>query len=193
MRIMNTQRAYRMTHKPAHTRLSKFLSFVLRHRPERIGLQLDPAGWVEIDGLLDACRRHGRNLDRVLLEEIVAQDRTGRYSISDDGLKIRANQGHSVAVALGYPPREPPAVLFHGTHPGARAAIVRGGLKKMNRHHVHLSAERSTAAQVGGRRGKPIIFMVNAAAMHKAGHIFRCSDNGVWLVDHVPPIYLRQA
>jgi putative RNA 2'-phosphotransferase len=126
------------------------------------------------------------------LDEVVARNNKRRFSFDPTGTLIRANQGHSVAVDLQLEPVEPPAVLYHGTGHGAVEPIRREGLRKMARHHVHLSSDRETARAVGARHGRPVVFMVNAAAMRSAGHLFYRSDNGVWLVDHVPPEYLRR-
>ena len=174
----------------AHERDSKFLSFVLRHEPGSIGLALDAGGWVAIDALLAAARAHGRAISRALLDEIVATSPKRRFAVSDDGQRIRANQGHSVDVALGLPPARPPAVLFHGTVAAALPAIRAEGLRKMARHHVHLSPDEATARVVAARRGAPLILRVDAAGMHAAGLVFYVSDNGVWLTEHVPPRYL---
>ncbi len=173
-----------------HTRLSRFLSLVLRHKPEAVGVTLDEAGWVDVDVLVAACKKAKKPITRILLEQIVAQDEKGRYAFTEDGQRIRANQGHSVNVSLGYERCQPPARLYHGTHRAAHAAIMRTGLKKVNRHHVHLSAKRATATQVGGRRGKVVLFEVAAQTMHAEGYAFYRSANGVWLVDEVPPRFL---
>jgi putative RNA 2'-phosphotransferase len=170
---------------------SKFLSLVLRHQPETIGITLDAEGWVAIADLLTACAAHGKPITRELLEEVVATNDKRRFSISPDGVRIRANQGHSVEVDLGLTPREPPDLLFHGTVAKFLDAIRRIGLIKGNRHHVHMSADEQTAGKVGQRRGKPVILTIEAARMSRAGHAFFQSDNGVWLVDAVPPEYLR--
>jgi putative RNA 2'-phosphotransferase len=171
-------------------RLSKFLSLVLRHRPQTIGVVLDPAGWVDVDELLARAAAHGRAISRAELDEVVATSDKQRFALSADGRRIRANQGHSVDVDLGYRPAVPPAELFHGTVAAVLAAIRAGGLRKMARHHVHLSADRDTASRVGGRRGAPVILVVRAAAMHTDGHLFYLSANGVWLTDAVPPDYI---
>lgn len=173
-------------------RLSKFLSFVLRHEPESIGLTLDPQGWAPIDRLIELANAQGKALSRPLIEEIVQNNSKQRFAISEDGLRIRANQGHSTEVELGYEPQEPPALLFHGTTAAALPAIRAEGLLKMARHHVHLSAEQETARNVGGRRGAPVVLVVDAARMHRDGHRFYVSANGVWLTERVPPEYLAQ-
>jgi putative RNA 2'-phosphotransferase len=170
---------------------SKFLSLLLRHEPERIGIKLDEAGWTEVDGLLDALHGHGVDLTRDELEDIVAASDKQRFAFSEDRTKIRANQGHSVQVELGLPSLQPPAVLYHGTVDAALPGIRAQGLLKGQRHHVHLSADIETAKRVGGRRGKPVVLAIKAADMAKAGHTFLRSANGVWLVDHVPSRFIE--
>ncbi len=115
-----------------------------------------------------------------------------RFAFDATGTLIRANQGHSVDIDLQLEPVEPPAVLYHGTGHGSADSIARQGLLRMSRHRVHLSPDPETARRVGARHGRPVIFTVDAAAMHQAGHLFCRSENGVWLVDHVPPEYLRR-
>ena len=156
------------------TALSKFLSFVLRHRPGAVGLTLDPQGWVEIDALLAALAAHGKVLSRVGLEQIVAESSKQRFAISADGSRIRANQGHSTEVDLGYAPAEPPELLFHGTMVSSLEAIRSAGLMKMERHHVHLSPDVGTATAVGQRRGKPVVLTIRSGQMHREGHRFTC-------------------
>ncbi len=173
------------------TRLGKFLSLVLRHQPELVGVTLDAAGWVAVDELLAACRAHGTPIDHALLLELVATSPKQRFALSDDGARIRASQGHSVEVDLGYQPAEPPETLYHGTVAASLDAIRAGGLSRMERHHVHLSPDAETARAVGGRRGAPIILRVAAGAMHRAGHVFYRSANGVWLTEHVPPAFIE--
>jgi putative RNA 2'-phosphotransferase len=172
-------------------RSSKFLSLVLRHEPEKIGLELDVAGWVDVDELLFACRMHGHPMERSELEAIVATNEKKRFAFSDDGQKIRASQGHSINVSLGYVPQAPPARLFHGTATRFLDSIRREGLRKGERHHVHLSAEEATARTVGQRHGKPAVLLVKAEAMVAAGHAFFLSENGVWLTDHVPGAFIE--
>ena len=164
----------------------------LRHQPERLGLTLQPGGWVPVVDLLAACARHNVPLSRAELDEVVARNNKRRFSFDPTGTLIRANQGHSVAVDLQLEPVEPPAVLYHGTGHGAAETITREGLRRMARHHVHLSSDRETARIVGARHGRPVVFAVDTAAMCAAGHLFYRSDNGVWLVGHVPPAYLRR-
>lgn len=170
---------------------SRFLSLVLRHQPETIGISLDDGGWIAIETLLAACAAHDKRITRELLNEVVANNDKRRFSISADGARIRANQGHSVDVDLGLPQREPPGILFHGTVAKFFESIRRSGLIKGSRRHVHLSADKTTAEEVGQRRGQPIVLTVAADRMHRAGHAFLLSDNGVWLVEAVPVEYLQ--
>ena len=169
---------------------SKFLSLILRHEPQKVGLQLDANGWIAVDELLAALRQHNRPLTRAQLEDIVVTNNKQRFSFSDDGLRIRANQGHSVEIELGYEDAVPPAVLYHGTATRFLASIRAQGLVKGARHHVHLSADEATAQNVGARHGKPVVLTVDATAMQAAGFAFYLSANGVWLTEHVPVAYL---
>ena len=171
---------------------SKFLSFVLRHEPGAVGLELSKEGWVRVDDLLSALREHGRPLTREELEAIVATNDKQRFAFSTDGARVRANQGHSVDVELGYESTMPPAVLYHGTVERFLASIRRDGLQKGERRHVHLSATPETAVAVGRRRGRPIVLEVAATEMVSRGFVFYRSENGVWLTDHVPPEFLRE-
>ncbi|MFF7363915.1 RNA 2'-phosphotransferase [Streptomyces sp. NPDC008125] len=170
-------------------KVSKYLSKHLRHQPERIGLTLDPNGWVDVAKLLAAAARHHFPITRAELEHVVAVNDKQRFTLEGD--RLRANQGHTVAVDLDLPPAEPPPFLYHGTVARSLAAIRTEGLRPMARHHVHLSPDRETATRVGARRGRPVVLSVDAAAMRRAGHVFRVSANGVWLADSVPPEYLR--
>jgi putative RNA 2'-phosphotransferase len=172
---------------------SKYLSKHLRHQPERLGLTLEEGGWIPVEALLAACAQNGFRVSRAELDEVVAGNDKQRFSFSDDGTRIRANQGHSIDVDLQLAPIAPPDVLYHGTGAQTVQAILREGLVKMNRHHVHLSLDRETAHRVGGRHGRPVVLEVDAKAMHAAGHVFYCSDNGVWLTESVPPRFLTVA
>ena len=172
------------------TRLSKFLSLHLRHAPAAIGLTLQEGGWVGVADLLAACAAHRTPITLAELTEMVAGSDKQRFAFDANGTRIRAQQGHSVAVNLQLLPAVPPAVLYHGTAPAALPAIRREGLQKMQRHHVHLSPDAETARRVGARRGQPFILTVDAAAMYAAGVVFYESGNGVWLVDEVLPQYL---
>jgi putative RNA 2'-phosphotransferase len=164
---------------------SKFLSLVLRHRPDRIGLSLDAAGWADIAELVRLSQAH-RPLTRDMIEAVVADSDKQRFAISEDGLRIRANQGHSIEVDLALAVVAPPDRLYHGTATRFVDAIRREGLLRRDRHHVHLSADIDTAWRVGARHGKPVVLTIRAAEMATAGHVFRCSANGVWLADAVP-------
>ena len=175
---------------PSLVRASKFLSLVLRHRPEHIGITLDPAGWVSVDELLAAARRSGFPLDRATLERVVAGNDKRRFAFSDDGARIRASQGHSVGVDLGLAAQAPPEVLFHGTATRFLDSIRREGLRPGSRTHVHLSADEATAHTVGRRHGSPVVLRVNAGDMHRDGHELVLAENGVWLAREVPARYL---
>lgn len=177
-------------------KVSKYLSKHLRHQPERIGLTLDENGWVAVEELLRAAARCGFAISRAELDHVVAANDKRRFTVDSGveggvGDRIRANQGHTVAVDLDLPPAEPPAYLYHGTVARVMDAIRTEGLRPMARHHVHLSPDRETATRVGARRGRPLVLTVDAGAMHRAGHVFRVSANGVWLADAVPPRFLR--
>lgn len=169
---------------------SKFLSLVLRHRPELIGLVLDEQGWCDTEDLLAKVNQHGRKLTLAQLQEVVTSNNKQRFAFSPDGSRIRANQGHSVSVELGLQPQAPPEILFHGTVGQFLPAIQEQGLIKGKRHHVHLSPDRETAMKVGQRRGQPVILQVKARALHEAGGEFFLSENGVWLTEQVQPEYL---
>lgn len=168
---------------------SKFMSLVLRHRPDVIGLELDASGWADIAALIRLSPPH-RPLTRGLIEAVVAGSDKQRFAISEDGLRIRANQGHSVSVDLGLETEAPPEHLFHGTATRFVADIRREGLTRRQRHHVHLSADIDTATRVGARHGKAIVLVVRAADMAAAGHAFHRSVNGVWLTNAVPVAFI---
>lgn len=170
---------------------SKFLSKLLRHRPEMIGLRLDAQGWAEIDELLRLLHARAYPLSRDELLLVVRDNDKQRFKISDDGRRIRASQGHSVAVDLGLPPVPPPEWLYHGTAAHNLASIERDGLHAGDRRHVHLSLDVATARRVGARHGEPVVLRVASGEMHAAGLQFSLADNGVWLTDHVPPQFLR--
>ncbi|MEL6132814.1 MAG: RNA 2'-phosphotransferase [Bacteroidota bacterium] len=171
-------------------RHSKFLSLVLRHKPEVLSLQLDTQGWISVDTLLQAMQQNGRALQHNELETIVAENDKQRFMFSEDGKMIRARQGHSIQVDLGYESATPPPTLFHGTATRFVGSIWKQGLIKGNRHHVHLSADLVTATKVGSRHGKPYIFTIRSEEMAEDGFEFFVTGNGVWLVDHVPTKYL---
>ena len=179
-----------MSKEEKHKKESKFLSLVLRHHPESIGISLDIHGWAEVNVLIKNMKRKFPVFSLKILEEIVATDSKQRYAFSEDNTKIRANQGHSLAVELELLPQTPPECLYHGTASRFVESILKSGLQKQTRQHVHLSIDITTATKVGARHGKPVIFKVNTMAMHKAGYVFYLSANGVWLTDMVPPKYL---
>ncbi|ENX02789.1 hypothetical protein F900_01237 [Acinetobacter modestus] len=175
----------------SHTQTSKFLSLILRHKPEQIGLQLDQEGWAKIAELIDAAQQHNTFLDDELIQTIVAQNDKKRFQISEDGLKIRAVQGHSTsAVQRQMTALVPPPQLFHGTASRFVDSIQTQGLIAGQRHHVHLSENQETALKVGQRYGKPILFVVNTTQMQRDGFEFFQAENGVWLTAHVPTQYL---
>ncbi len=176
-----------------NTAISKFLSYVLRHHPESIGIQLDSQGWANIDTLLAQAQQHNRTISREQLLKVVATNPKKRFTLSDDQTQIRAAQGHSTAqVAIAHNPIQPPDTLYHGTATRFLDSICSQGLIAGSRHHVHLSADIPAAQKVGQRHGKPIVLRIHAAAMHAAGHAFYLSDNQVWLTDHVPVQYISE-
>ena len=176
---------------PQAVSTSKFLSLILRHQPEKIGLSLDPNGWANIDELLRLSAAKGRPFTRALLDEVVATNDKQRFMLNEERSMIRANQGHSVSVDLGLTAMTPPPVLFHGTATRFLASIQKLGLLKGNRQHVHLSPNEPTAIKVGQRHGKPVVLKIAAGRMQMDGHKFYRSANGVWLTDHVPPACLE--
>lgn len=172
------------------TKISKFLSLVLRHQPELIGIQLDQNGWADVAVLIEKINTHGIKIDLTILNHIVATNPKKRFAFNETRDKIRASQGHSIEIELGYTNQQPPEILYHGTGEKTVASILQSGLEKRNRQHVHLSADITTAIKVGQRHGKPKIFKVLAQQMFNDNYIFYISDNGVWLTDSVPPKYL---
>lgn len=172
--------------------ISKFLSLVLRHQPETIGIQLDQNGWTDINELIEKANNYGIKFDRETLNHIVATNSKKRFAFNDTLDKIRASQGHSVEIELGYTNQKPPEILFHGTAEKFVQSILDRGLEKRNRQHVHLSSDLETAIKVGQRHGKPFIFNVLAEQMYNDNFQFYISDNGVWLTDNVPTKYLKR-
>lgn len=172
-------------------KISKFLSFVLRHEPQAIGIELDSSGWTDIEVLIEKSKN-----DRVLtLEDIlyvVKNNKKQRFALSDDNKRIRANQGHSVEVELDLPFVEPPEVLYHGTATRFLETIMSEGLKSMSRHDVHLSFKESVAITVGKRHGEVVLLEVMAKEMYDAGYKFQCTQNNVWLTKEVPIKYIRE-
>ncbi len=181
-----------MNNQKLHTRLSKFLSLVLRHQPEVIGITLDDQGWTNVDDLIEKMNDFGKPIDRSTLDFVVANNNKRRFVIDTKQNRIRANQGHSIEIELGYPAKEPPTLLYHGTARKKVDFIFKTGLEKRSRHHVHLSPDVDTAIKVGQRHGKPVVLEVKAKEMHLDGYTFFISENGVWLTDSVPVKYLKE-
>jgi putative RNA 2'-phosphotransferase len=174
-----------------HTEASKFLSYVLRHEPQAIGLTLDREGWADIAALIAGAQQSGRELNETLLRAVVESNDKKRFAISDDGLRIRAVQGHSTeSVSITYVEKVPPDVLYHGTATRFLESIMREGLKPGERQYVHLSEDVQTATTVGQRYGKPVVLKIEALRMHQQGFKFLQAENGVWLASCVPNQYL---
>lgn len=180
-----------MMNKSEHTTISKFLSYVLRHKPELIDLQLDKNGWANINELIAKANISGEltpskplSIDKV--KQVVSSCDKRRFTISEDNTRIRANQGHSVNVDLGLQETTPPSTLYHGTTARFVSSIISNGLTPGKRNHVHLSTNIETAYTVGARHGKPFILTINALMMHQDGYEFFLAENGVWLTKHVP-------
>lgn len=171
--------------------VSKFLSLVLRHSPEKIGLKLDENGWADVEELILKCSQKGNKLDKVLLDYVVENNDKKRFAYNEDETKIRASQGHSISVELNLAETEPSEYLYHGTVGKFMESIQKEGLKKMSRQHVHLSKDKETAIKVGSRRGLPQILTVRSGAMHRDGFKFYLSENNVWLTDEVPVRYIQ--
>lgn len=169
---------------------SKLLSLVLRHSPEKIGITLDPAGWTPIDVLLAKLKKAGHKIDHAGLVAVVEENDKKRFTISDDGRRIRAAQGHSVPVELGLDPATPPYVLYHGTARANLDSIFATGLNPGTRRQVHLSTSEDTALKVGSRHGSALVLTVDTKRMSEDGFAFFRADNGVWLTDIVPAIYI---
>jgi len=173
-----------------HKNTSKFLSLVLRHKPEEINLKLDSNGWADTDELIEKLNHRGFNINFELLEEVVITNDKQRFSFNEDYSAIRANQGHSVDIDLALKPIKPPELLYHGTVAKFIDAIKTEGLQKMSRRHIHLSRDVDTAKKVGARRGKPVILFIDSGKMADDGYLFFVSENGVWLTDQVPVKYI---
>jgi len=171
--------------------LSKFLSLILRHNPDRIGISLDANGWADTGLLLEKMNAHGTAIDMALLRHIVDTNNKKRFALDKTGQRIRASQGHSVAIELGYEPLMPPEILYHGTAEKNLTPILEQGIVKGSRHHVHLSSDKATAVNVGSRHGKPVVLEVLALQMHTNGYPFFLSENEVWLTESVPANYIR--
>ena len=175
----------------SHTSTSRFISLILRHKPEVIGITLDEYGWADVKELIEGVSRT-RPLTMELLEEIVRTDEKQRYSFNEDRTKIRANQGHSIPVDVGLKQLEPPEVLYHGTGEKFTASIEQQGLIPKTRLYVHLSKDTKTARAVGSRHGRPVIYLIQAGEMHRDGYAFFQSENGVWLTKEVPFRYMTK-
>ncbi len=173
-----------------HKYLSKFLSYTLRHHPEKIGLTLDNEGWANVNTLIAKMNENNTNITIEILESIVAENDKKRFAFNADKTRIRASQGHSITIDLNLQPTEPPAILFHGTAINNLESIHKNGLVKQSRQHVHLSATKETATQVGSRHGKVVVLIVQSLKMHQDGYAFYLSENNVWLTDHVPEKYI---
>ncbi|WP_233874124.1 RNA 2'-phosphotransferase [Paraburkholderia adhaesiva] len=172
--------------------ISKYLSYILRHEPHAIGLQLDTEGWANIDDLIECANKHGHALDKATVHAVVVTNSKKRFTISDDNQRIRAVQGHSTPIVRRmYTETAPPEVLYHGTATRFLTPIMEQGLKTGSRHHVHLSLDIPTAVTVGMRHGKPAILEIQALRMHHQGFKFFLAENGVWLTDFVPPAFLK--
>ncbi|MGX7688121.1 RNA 2'-phosphotransferase [Flectobacillus roseus] len=176
---------------PNLTHISKLLSKILRHQPDLIGIQLDENGWVEVSILLQNMTKLQTSISFEQLKEVVDTNNKKRFSFNDDLSKIRANQGHSIEVDLALQTQIPPNILYHGTVEKNLDSIFEKGLSKMNRHHVHLSADTETAQKVGMRHGKPIILTIESKKMYDQGYVFYLSENQVWLTDNVPSEFIR--
>lgn len=170
---------------------SRFLSLILRHKPETINLQLDNEGWLNVNELIEKSNKHGESLDFDMLEYIVNNSDKQRFTFNNDKSKIRANQGHSIEVELDLQEKIPPTILYHGTVDKFVDSIRNSGIEKRSRNHVHLSAETETAIKVGSRKGTPVILTVNSGQMYKDGYKFYQSKNDVWLIEFVPKEYIN--
>lgn len=171
--------------------IGKFISFVLRHHPESIGITLDEQGWASTNAFLNGMQEKGYQIDKALLKQIVAEDNKGRYRFNEDETKIRASQGHSISVDLGLSAKTPPDVLYHGTGTKSVESILVNGILKKSRQYVHLSDNVSTATTVGARHGVSVILKVDAKKMQEDGLKFYLSENQVWLTDFVAPDYIE--
>lgn len=172
--------------------LSKFLSLILRHKPEELGITLDAAGWASTAEIIEKMKQRGMNVDLDAIRDVVRDNNKQRFKLSEDGSRIRANQGHSIPVELGLQPKSPPIPLYHGTAIRFLDSIMEKGLIKGSRQHVHLSADMKTAHMVGKRHGNPVILIVDTQSMQADGIEFFQSENGVWLTDYVDAKYLSK-
>lgn len=178
--------------KNSDTRLSKFISLVLRHQPQAAGIELDSHGWADVEALLAGMNAANRTIDRETLERIVREDRKGRYAFDETHTRIRANQGHSLPVDLELLPLTPPEILYHGTAKRFLASIQEQGICAMSRQYVHLSLDLETAQAVGRRHGEPAVLVLDSGRMDRDGVRFYRSENGVWLTRHVDWTYVKE-
>ncbi|WP_379966886.1 RNA 2'-phosphotransferase [Epilithonimonas sp. UC225_85] len=178
--------------EPEKKNISKFLSFVLRHKPETISLTLDENGWADVDELITKSTNYSQSFTFEELDEIVQTNDKKRFIFNEDKTKIRANQGHSIDVDLALTPQQPPEFLYHGTAQSNIDSILENGIEKRNRQYVHLSQEKETATKVGMRHGKPMILTIKTGKMFEDGSLFYLSDNNVWLTDFVDAKYISK-
>jgi putative RNA 2'-phosphotransferase len=173
-------------------RRSKRLAYWLRHAPEAAELKVDSAGWAPAEAILQALQESGLPTSKVHLQALIANNEKQRFEMSEDGSRVRARQGHSIKIEGDWLITAPPEFLFHGTAKIFVEPILRQGLRRGSRHHVHLSASIESARTVGARKGPPVVLSIAAGEMAKDGFLFRLSSNGVWLADRVPPIYVEE-
>ena len=173
------------------TKLSRYLSYILRHHPEAVGISLDEHGWANVEALIEGISEKKKGFDREILEEIVRTDEKQRYSFSEDGTRIRANQGHSVLVDVNLEQKDPPEYLWHGTAEKSVSSIQKKGLLPMSRLYVHLSKNAKEAEKVGARHGKPVVYRIKSGKMAEDGYCFYQSANKVWQTKMVPIEYLE--
>jgi putative RNA 2'-phosphotransferase len=191
LRKLIVRKGVKMNNTKSLTKISRFISLILRHKPDAIGIELDQHGWADVRELIDGINATGKNIDMEMLEEIVKTDSKQRYTFNEDKTLIRANQGHSVHVDVELKEQEPPEVLYHGTASRFVESILQDGLKPMNRLYVHLSKDIDTAIKVGKRHGDPVILKIYSKKMYDDGVKFYLSENGVWLTKCVDTIYIK--
>lgn len=172
------------------TRTSKFLSYVLRHNPDALDLDLDPGGWADVDTLIERARAQGRVLSRSRIRAVIAAGEKTRFALSGDESKIRANYGHSIDVDLDLTPTAPPDHLYHGTAQSALSSIQSEGLRPQSRQYVHLSPTPAEAKAVGQRHGTPVVLLIDAPALHEDGFTLYRTTHSVWLTRLVPPRFI---
>ncbi len=175
-----------------HNKISKFMSLILRHNPKVINIQLDKNGWASVEELIKGINKAGHKIDMDILEEVVATNNKKRFIFNEDKTKIRANQGHSIDVDVELKVTKPPSSLFHGTAVKYYDTIMKQGLQKRSRNHVHLSDNEETAITVGKRHGQPIVLKIDSKTMYDMGYVFYLSENGVWLTDEVPLQFISE-